>query len=298
MTSKVVLATTSGYDYNEIEPFISTFNVNSDAKLIVFGIHNDLKLIKSVEASGAVYIDCTSRFQPCNDSLVSIFRTLRTTRGLRKYFHRLFSIAGKNPRLGMSLETYFCGLQSQRYSIYRDWLYEQSCSEVIICDIRDVVFQTNPFSKPIQNLEIAVEPMIRVQPGEHNHTWLTSAYGKEISDSYIGNRVSCSGVSAGPKNQLLSYFDLMSSEITRLRGFVGPIDQAVHNHLWYTGQLCSHVALENGEARVITLQYEDMDRVTQLGKHLLFDDTLLVPIIHQYDRHRKTTDFVRDVLLK
>ncbi len=297
MMNKVILTTTSGYGYRDLEPFIATLNTNCAAKLVVFGIHNDNSLIDLIKASGADYIDCSNNFHVCSDSLVSLLRHLRATRGLRKYFYKFFSLLGKNRRMSQSLETHFCGLQSQRYCVYRDWLAKQSVDEIVISDIRDVVFQSEPFAQPIHNLELAVEPLIRVQMAEHNHTWLTAAFGVELANSYLGNKVSCSGVSAGTRSQMLSYLDLMSMEIDKLRGFVGPIDQAVHNHLWYSGQVGNHTALENGEGRVLTLQYEDMARVKQADSQLIYDRDIVVPILHQYDRHSKTSKFVTDVLL-
>lgn len=298
LNSKVILTTTSMYNFQELVPFFKTLSVTSDARVVVFGIHNGQSLVESIKATGAEYIDCSGQYSLCSESLVSAFRILRRTRGLRKYFHKCFHLLGRNKRVATSLETYFCGLQSQRYAVYLDWLADQRCEEVVTSDIRDVVFQSDPFALQIQKLEIAVEPAIRVTRNEHNHMWLTAAFGKECADSYIGNKVSCSGVTAGPKNEMLSYFELMTLEIHKLRGFVGPIDQAVHNHVWYSGQLKNHSALENGDARVLTLQYEDMSRLNIVDRRLVFDKESKVPIIHQHDRHQKTTDFVRDVLLK
>jgi hypothetical protein len=286
------------YNYQELLPFFKTLSLTSDARVVVFGIHNGQSSVESIKATGAEYIDCSGRYSLCSEYLVSAFRILRRTIGLRKYFHKCFHLLGRNTRVATSLETYFCGLQSQRYAVYLDWLAEQQCEDVVTSDIRDVVFQSDPFASQIRNLEIAVEPTIRVTRNEHNHMWLCSAFGKECADSYIGNKVSCSGVTAGPKNEMLSYFEKMTSEINKLRGFVGPIDQAVHNHLWYSGHFKNLSTLENGDARVLTLQYEDMSRINIDDRRLVFDGKLKVPIIHQYDRHQKTTDFVRDVLLK
>ena len=286
------------YNFQELLPFFKTLSVTTDARVVVFGIHNGQSLVESIKATGAEYMDCSGRYSPCSDSLVSVFRILRQTRGLRKYFHKCFHLLGRNERVATSLETYFCGLQSQRYAVYLDWLAEQQCEEVVTTDIRDVVFQSDPFASQIRKLEIAVEPLIRVTRNEHNHIWLSAAFGKECADSYVGNKVSCSGVTAGPKNEMMSYFEIMGSEINKLRGFIGPIDQAVHNHLWYSGQFGNHSALENGDARVLTLQYEEMSRLNILDRRLVFDKQSRVPILHQYDRHQITTDFVRDVLLK
>ena len=298
MNSKVILTTTSMYNYQELLPFFKTLSLTSDARVVVFGIHNGQSSIESIKATGAEYIDCSGRFSLCSEYLVSAFRILRRTRGLRKYFHKCFHLLGRYKRVATSLETYFCGLQSQRYAVYLEWLAEQQCEEVVTSDIRDVVFQSDPFASQIRKLEIAVEPTIRVTRNEHNHIWLTAAFGKECADRYIGNKVSCSGVTAGTKTEMLSYFERMTLEINELRGFIGPIDQAVHNHLWYSGQLGNHSALENGDSRVLTLQYEDMSRINIDDRRLVFDGKLKVPVIHQYDRHQKTTDFVRDVLLK
>lgn len=297
LKEKVILTTTSRYSYSQISSFIATLSAYSDVRLVVFGIHNDTTVIESICASGAEYVDCSENYHHANNSLVSIFRILRNTRGLRKYFYKFFLLLGSNKRLSASLETHFCGLQSQRYDVYRNWLSGQNVKEIIISDIRDVVFQSDPFEQPLYNLEVAVEPVIRVEKNEHNHMWLTAAYGTELSDNYLGEKVSCSGVTAGSKSQMMDYLSLMSSEINKLRGFVGPIDQAVHNHLWYSGQLGNHSALENGKGRVLTLQYEDMARVNQKGRKCVYDGNIVVPILHQYDRHVKTTKFVTDVLL-
>lgn len=196
----------------------------------------------------------------------------RSTRGLRRQVIRLCF----KPHLSRFLE-------------YQEYLAGRDADRILMSDVRDVVFQSNPsdwmgdagFAVSIEfdSYTIGTDPT--------NAAWITGLYGAAGLARLADRPVSCSGVSWGDRASVDAYLDLMAGEML-VTTFAGPragIDQGYHNWLLWTGQLGvikeqAALASEIATLSLITLDELDIDAEGWLRNR----DGSVPGIIHMYDR--------------
>jgi hypothetical protein len=217
----------------------------------------------------------------------------RRQRGLRRMYPALFRAAvhasGKtrSPKRWRGLEFHLEGLQSLRYEQYRHWLLDELVGEgpVLISDLRDVVFQRDPFAEPVQGLEVYLEDeSVQIGRDTFNTRWLRDVFGQEFVDTHHGHVVSCSGTVVGARQAMLDYLSKMAAVVETQRAPMGPHDQAVHNWLLRTGRLPEAMLVPNEHGRVITLGRVRAPRVSPEGL-VLNADGAVSAVVHQWDRH-------------
>lgn len=171
---------------------------------------------------------------------------------------------------------------------------------VLLCDVRDVLFQDDPFTRmPATGLAVGLETSqytLATQP--MNAGWITRTYGRQTLDQIGMNRVSNVGVTYGDGDSIMHYLGQLASELLRLPppavGIVGA-DTAIHNVLLWTGRLGSVEAFEPLESPVATLNSVDpMHLKLDPTGRLLNLDGSRPSILHQYDRQPA----VREALLR
>jgi hypothetical protein len=174
------------------------------------------------------------------------------------------------------------------------------CQRVLLSDVRDVLFQTDPFAKlPHHGLAISLEvPDYTIGSEQWNRSRTLLIYGEPVLQKVADCQVSCSGVTAGDAGSMRRYLELMAQDIFalgRLESRQGWFDQAIHNVVLRTrwreplhglDTLRSPVATL-GAVRDADLRFDDRGRLLNL-------DGSPVCIVHQYDRKPAA----RDVLLR
>jgi hypothetical protein len=195
--------------------------------------------------------------------------------------------------MGMELQ-HFHHIACGRYYIYYSWLrrHLDSVANVLLTDVRDVIFQSDPFTCPTGNaLHCYMDPVIKLGDEPVNVDWMTTAYGDDVCALHAGKRISCSGTTMGDSASILEYLRQMNlalcGVLTRITGLPG-VDQAVHNRLIWDGRLPGARLCENGRHAVMTLKNADARafRFDDEGR-LLNDDGRPAPVLHQYDFHPK-----------
>lgn len=177
---------------------------------------------------------------------------------------------------------------AERFLIYRDFLVlNPEIKRCFLTDSRDVIFQSSPFSNDLPHLYLYSEPVI-FSRCNINSNWMRKCYDADTLSAYAEKNVVCSGTTVGTYTLILKYINLMCNEVEkrikdRIEISWGE-DQAMHNYLYYSGQLPEAQVRAHGHSEVQTLHHE---------KYFLFDkdcyllnrDGARVPVIHQYDRH-------------
>ncbi len=177
-----------------------------------------------------------------------------------------------------------------RYLLFLRFLREQPYSRVLLTDVRDVLFQTDPFvDLPQQGLAVSIEPrQLSIATEPYNAFWVRLAYGSGMLEQIGGMPVVCSGVTYGDRASILKYLELMAREFFHLNfhasGQSG-MDQGVHNVLVWKGWLGEFRQMETLDSPVATLGMADQQnlRLNPEGK-LLNQDGSIVSVVHQYDR--------------
>lgn len=191
-----------------------------------------------------------------------------------------------------------------RYAYYLDFLRDHAgrYDRVMTSDVRDVIFQADPFSFPVgAPIECYLEHRDSILGTEpFNSGWVRHVYGDEGLTRLNGRRISCSGVTSGTVDGMLAYLSAMVAELARvLPASAGTafLDQAVHNYLLWTDALPGARTLENYEGAVFT-GHDVPERELHISSsgHLLDDRRRVIPVLHQFDRLPNHVDRLRSLL--
>lgn len=179
---------------------------------------------------------------------------------------------------------YFHYLRYLRHRVARhDW--------VLTTDVRDVIFQSDPFApawRPAGGV-VFLDQSAAFGSDAGNDRWVTNTYGEAGLAPLLGRRVSCSGNTLAPAPLMLQYLAAMTRELAfqtdRISGHEG-VDQGVHNWLFHTGRLAGFTGLENGAGPVLTMHNLPAERIPVDSTGRLLDRAgRVIPLLHQYDRN-------------
>lgn len=186
----------------------------------------------------------------------------------------------------------------QRFSLYGAWLAAHpEADHVLLTDVRDVVFQGDPFARPLPDaLTAALEdPLGTLGSDGVNAVWLRALAGLSAWWRLAGKPISCSGTVLGPRAPVQHYLAIMVETLAQAP-FGDPqlngIDQGAHNLLLHTGLVPDMHWLANGDL-IYTVGYLLPDDL-----HVNADGDIIAPdgrvptIVHQYDRHTLLRDHV------
>ena len=159
--------------------------------------------------------------------------------------------------------------------------------DVLLTDVRDVVFQAEPFGPPPRRLEVFVENE-NGRLGDHafNMKHMTALVGEEMTATLVDKPCICVGTVMGPRDDVARFcrMILMLAAIPRseIGGAFGA-DQAACN-------LAVHMDLVRAEVRpnfgrVATLGMTPGDRLGFARGKVVNPDGGVSPIVHQHDRH-------------
>lgn len=186
-------------------------------------------------------------------------------------------------------------MNSARMFRYLDWFIELFLNapaeidygRILLTDIRDVVFQGDPFARaPVGRVLFFLESNRTIGECAINGDWMTRAYGPAVARELSDQPVSCAGTVMGTPDGLLEYLAHMVRDIIAVppqHRFSG-VDQAIHNVILARRLVEGSVAVENG-GTVMTVPTAE-----STGLHLLDDGLIANPdgsisaVVHQYDR--------------
>lgn len=164
-------------------------------------------------------------------------------------------------------------------------------SQVLLTDVRDVVFQTDPFEGvPARCLWFFQEYSALTLGSEpSNRFWVETAYGSEGLQRIQQNGILCAATMMGGTGSMIEYLRRLTAELIRLTTIAGGgfgSDQAAHNWLYWSGLFPEAEVKENFLGPVATLALEPLERLKFDGRgRLLNHDGRPAPMLHQYDRH-------------
>lgn len=189
-----------------------------------------------------------------------------------------------------------------RFLRYEQFLSQQAYDHVLLTDVRDVLFQSDPFDDlPREGLAVGIETASYTIATEwHNATWLARAYGANMLAQIGSRRVSCVGVTYGDAQAVTNYVRLFNRELLNLSPEgtgIGGADTAIHNMLLWTGRLGEVHRLEPLRSPVATLNGVDETSVRlNASGHVLNEDGSEPSVLHQYDRLPSLRDRLRRTL--
>src|SRR5882724_6830907 len=102
---------------------------------------------------------------------------------------------------------------------------------ILLTDVRDVIFQDDPFREPLPGEIAAFLESPRMTFGNEplNDGWMLDNYGPEMAKKLRGKRISCCGTVAGTEAGMIDYLRAFVAEIIRLKSVAHGADTSVHN---------------------------------------------------------------------
>lgn len=186
-------------------------------------------------------------------------------------------------------------MNSARMFRYLDWMIELFLNaagevdygQILLTDIRDVVFQGHPFRQaPNGRVLFFLESDRKIGECPINADWMVRAYGQSTLQELAQHPVSCAGTVMGTPDGLLEYLSHMVRHIVAVppeHRFSG-VDQAIHNYILAKQLVGGTVVVANGLA-VMTVPSSVPTGIRLLDNGLIGNpDGSVSEVVHQYDR--------------
>ncbi|CAN5352111.1 lipooligosaccharide outer core biosynthesis glycosyltransferase GtrOC6 [soil metagenome] len=169
--------------------------------------------------------------------------------------------------------------------------------DVLLTDVRDVVFQAEPFGPPPRRLEVFVEYEGKML-GDHafNMKYLSALVGDEMAATLADKPCICVGTVMGPRDEIVRFCRtvLMLAAIPRseIGGCFGA-DQAACNIAVHMGLVKAEIQPNFG--RIATIGMTPGDTLSFRDGRVINPDGGFSAIVHQHDRHPHLDQAVHDL---
>ncbi|MEQ1065881.1 lipooligosaccharide outer core biosynthesis glycosyltransferase GtrOC6 [Acinetobacter sp. XH1741] len=178
-----------------------------------------------------------------------------------------------------------------RFFEYKEIIESHSdASHVLLSDVRDVFFQSNPFKNLGKGLFVGMEnPDFTIGTEQYNRKWILDAYGESFYNIAKDEQVSCSGVTIGDHESIRVYIGKMIEEFCKQpyqKMSERIYDQAMHNKLLINKELAGVTRCQPFESIIVTLGLYPIDQIAVNDQGFIINHNQeIIPIVHQHDRH-------------
>ena len=179
-------------------------------------------------------------------------------------------------------------IYNYRHFLYLDYLLKHGSRfrSVLITDVRDVIFQADPFHFEVEDCICVAMENFRLPIGSCKWTkgWLLAGFGAEALDRVRDAEMSCAGTTLAPVVEMQRYLRTLLGMIQRMEDASACADQAAHNLLLHGGRLAPVKRLYNFYGPILTAGTEPEHWFNDRGELINLDGSV-INIVHQYDRH-------------
>lgn len=293
MKKNLILAMGSGYTEKDLAPFFNSLNQSGfSGDIYYITREQDASVLTNFSKGGNIKIHLFREQPPMKKKRVrkiGKFIDSACTRypllgKLSVNFREKYAIKNSCPHL-------------RRHFFFRDVLgsFAQDYENVMMTDVRDVVFQRDPFDFDIQPESIYYfleAEHTRIQGCEKNSWWITEMLGKEALGRLGPNYISCGGTIIGCPKIMHKHFQITTESIAenlRCCNRAG-IDQAPH-HLIVWDKLVPNInVIHNRAGIILTMQTTKREHWSITEDGLIVVDGDKIPnTVHQYDRYQDAT---------
>ncbi|WP_266159494.1 hypothetical protein [Dyella silvatica] len=281
----MILGAAAGYAAKDIRLFLQSLSKTEfHGRLVLFVYARQIDAIRAAIKSYAPSLKV---------ELIRIKGIREHARFTRSCIKRLFALAPaeRSPALKRALLRFQGMLHVTRYFHYEAYLdAHPGFANVLLTDVRDVVFQADPFAQLETGLSVGMETDRLTIGTEHfDRDWILDAYGEAMLQRLADKQISCSGVTLGDLASVRGYIGKMLQEILRQpfsKMKTRIYDQAFHNKMLHCGELADAHLCQPCCSRIATVGcMQPSDFVLSSQGRLLNQGGQVAPIVHQYDRH-------------
>ena len=281
----LILATSFGYSYEQLRPFLASLKETGfDGEIVLF--------------IGNTSRDTQHRLRRDGVKLVPFFYPFKRAHKMRNPLYRVWPLAHRflrgieKPGTLAALSAPFHNISTLRYLLYYRFLRSRPGQYrfIFLTDLRDVFFQRNPFDHAERGgLRFYVEePPHTVGACPNNSRWIREFFGEDVLLSLANEPIICSGTTLGDSAAIHTYLEKFILTFRQARSImrVGA-DQGIHNYLART-ELASAVTLcPNREHEVLTMGLMPRDEEFPRNERgqLIARNGAAYAVVHQFDRH-------------
>lgn len=264
------------YTLEHVKPFIRSLQrTGYEGRTVFFHSEMNPEALTAIEGEGIETVPSGFRQWPGKRPLRKVWIGLRwLPESYRAKLIRMFS-----------------PLTFYRHFAYLDFLREEHSRlrRVFLIDVRDVIFQAQPFPEELQQGVHAFELDRRRTIGTEgaNRDWILTYFGRGALQVLHDEPILCAGTILGEAQALVEFLEFFTSVLCRVRriGSKGG-DQGVFNHALRLGSCPPVTVHRNGAAGVLTLSGmpESAVRANPEGE-VVDDHARVIPVLHCTDRH-------------
>ena len=258
----LILSIMHGYDYPFVEPFFESLKrVNFSGDVVVFVSDKVSKATRrKLAKTDAKFIDYYSAF-PFIESYHESFKDISPSISINNY----------------------------RFILFLQFLkgHQHEYERVMLTDIRDVIFQKEPFSvEGGQGISFFLEDPSQTFRHRFNYEWLAAATDTTTADGLADLPVSCAGITIGDVNQIIAYLKYIKSKLVNREKLEWGLDQGIHNSYLYVVKPAGLRVFSSDDPYVVNLGAYQPYNVDQVGE-VVNSKGEPYAIVHQYDRSGK-----------
>lgn len=280
----LIMGVAYGYEFEKIRPFIiSLKDINFKGTIVI--VADDNMVIP------AVYQDCLD-IRIINEKGLRrsvLLRAINKTLSLPyiRFFVKkalgAVSRVNEDAFLNAFIETYH--VVNARIAFYYKYLKTNRFDNIFITDVRDVVFQADPFDEFIGGCNVFNEnEFVKISDCQWNSSWIKEGYGEGELRNIGAKEIYCVGTILADYESIMLLLAKMLKACIDWKGrmnIYGP-DTGSFNYLIHNGLVDNLVKRKNGEI-VLTVSPETYDKIRITPEGVIYNN-FKPAVIHQYDR--------------
>jgi hypothetical protein len=162
---------------------------------------------------------------------------------------------------------------------------DESIERVLMSDVKDVVFQADPFASPADATELKFyAEAAPIAESSSNCNWLERDYGAEALARLLDKPILNVGTVLASRQGAIEFLTRLTTEVRRLATQAWGADQSALNFLAYSGKFPTAEIVQHGYGEVQTMAQQKVFTIDAKGMLLNLDGTYPA-VLHQYDRH-------------
>ncbi len=176
-----------------------------------------------------------------------------------------------------------------RILVFYNFLMEKGSdyNYILLTDVRDVVFQKDPFAFAICNKMcfFMESRSLLLKDSDWNALWIVATFGVKVLYDKGDNLISCIGTVIGPMPRMIAYLALLVKYLKDVQVFMMfGIEQAAHNYVILNKEVDDFLVFYTEDGPIATLSSYKEIQQDENGYYLNSNNDL-ANVVHQYDRH-------------
>jgi hypothetical protein len=274
MKKDLILGYIHGYQWPQVAPFVNSLrDTDFSGDICFFASGTNEATRKTLRETGIQVIEVpTPQFK------------------LRRKISKLWWLFRLAPqKLHRPLLKSLGDLLVLRYILYEEFLSQQgqNYNRVLITDIRDVVFQKNPFScAPQAGIHFFEEAKGRTIASEpKNSKWIRRSFGRKIFNEYADKPILCFGTIMGTTGGIRDFINFWLPIVSSARSIKPCVDQGAFNVAVPRYPHQHYQTHKNGESLVLTMGLMSLtDLIIDSDGQVTDQSGKIIPLLHQFDR--------------